>query len=103
MPALRRRSHHPLREDGQRHRQVPLPRLREDVHPHDGDDIRLVQDTALGMDGVPPPPIRVPLRQDGRQGQQERRFHRQILASQGVQGASRHPGSHRPAPGRRHR
>ena len=96
MPAMRIGAHMEPRRLRERRRPLRMRPLPQDVHAGDRHGVRLVQDTAVGVDGVPAPPLRVPFREDGRPGQQERGFHRPLLAFQGLRRAQGMAGRHRP-------
>jgi len=81
MPPLRveeRQEGRTLEEDGPDRQ--GMQRLREKIRAADGNGFRLPEDTAVRMDRVFGPPIPIPFGENGVVGQQERRFHREILA-----------------------
>lgn len=64
--------------------EVPVLRMRALVQPADRDAVRLHEDPAFGMGGVPAPPLRFPFRQNVGPGQQKRRKRQKILACEGI-------------------
>ena len=100
LPVLRMRQDSEKRQEARRGAEILVPRMRALVQPADRDAVRLQEDPAVGMGGVPAPPLRVPLPQNVRPGQQKRRKHREILAYEGIlrsgwlprRGGSRGPG-----------
>lgn len=82
LPMVRIIRLHKVRNDPQRHKEVPLPGLPEDVRPPYTDSLRQQEDTDVGMDGIPVPPDGVPLTRHKRKGQQECEIDGEILASE---------------------
>ena len=85
MPALRvgeRQEGRPLEENGPNRQ--GMQRLREEIRAAGGNGFRLAEDTAVRMDRIFGPPIPIPFGENGVIGQQERRFHREILAFEGL-------------------
>lgn len=77
-----------VRRDGRSKKNGPnrqgMQRLREEIRAADGNGFRLAEDTAFRMDRIFGPPIPIPFGENGVIGQQERRFHREILAFEGL-------------------
>ena len=85
MPALRvgeRQEGRPLEENGPNRQ--GMQRLREEIRAAGWNGFRLAEDAAVRMDRVFGPPIPIPFGENGVIGQQERRFHREILAFEGL-------------------
>lgn len=85
MPALRvgeRQEGRPLEENGPNRQGIQ--RLREEIRPAGGNGFRLAEDTVVRMDRIFGPPIPIPFGENGAVGQKERRFHREILAFEGL-------------------
>ena len=71
------------------------PRLRKEVQSLDRDRLRLQEDTDLGDDRVPVPPVPVPQLDVVRGVEHERRLHRALPRRQAVFGRRWHPGGNR--------
>ena len=88
MPALRVGEHQegrPLEEN--RPNRQGMQGLREEIRAAHRDGFRFAEDTVVRMDRVFGPPIPIPFGENGVAGQQERRFHREILAFEGLRRA----------------
>lgn len=93
MPALRvgkRQEGRPLKENGPNCQ--GMQRLREEIRAAHRNGFRLAEDTIVRMDRIFGPPIPIPFGENGVIGQQERRFHREILAFEGLRRSRRDTG-----------
>ena len=79
------------RQEAERGAEVLVPGMRALVQPADRDAVRLQEDPAFGMGGVPAPILRFPFRQNVGPGQQKRRKRRKILACEGILRTGRVP------------
>ena len=96
VPTLRPRRRRQGRKGPERDPALRLPRMRKAIHAPHRHDIRLEEDTDIGMDRVPGPPLRVPFPEDVHVRQQERENHRRLLAFQGLHRAQGSAGRRRP-------
>ena len=91
VPVLRMRQDSQERQEAERGAEVLVPGMRALVQPADRDAVRLQEDPAFGMGGVPAPILRFPFRQNVGPGQQKRRKRRKILACEGILRTGRVP------------
>lgn len=63
---------------------LQMPGVRKEVRAIDRHRVRFEEDSHIRVGRVPRPPIRVPFRRHVGRGQQKRRFHRALLAQQGL-------------------